>query len=100
MIVGHLVFVPGVTCWMAEVVEGDGILGDEVAYDYAHGAVAEEVAGGIVVGGGDGEFVACGESVAAGLEEGHYGNRDEVALRVHFCRQNCDLFVCGRRFGA
>ena len=59
---------------MAEIVEGGGILGDEVSYDYAHGAVAEEIAGGIVVGGGDREVVARGEGVATGLEEGDYGD--------------------------
>ena len=72
MLPGHVVC--SGFCWVAKEIEGRGVLGDEVAYYYAHGAVAEEFAGGIVIGGGYGELVACGEMVAAGLEEGHDGN--------------------------
>jgi hypothetical protein len=59
---------------VAEIVEGGGILRDEVAYDYAHGTVAKEIAGGVVVGGGDRQVVASGEAVASSLEEGDYGD--------------------------
>ena len=59
---------------MAKEIESGGVLGDEVAYNYAHGAIAKEFAGGIIVGGDDRESVARGEMVAAGLEEGYDGN--------------------------
>ena len=67
-------------------------MGDEVAHNDAHGAVAEEFSGGIVVCRGDSEFVACGDWVAACFEERDYGDSEEMALRVGFRWQHSDGF--------
>ena len=82
---------------MAEGVERGRVLGYEVAYDYAHGAVAKESAGRIVVSSGDCELIAGSDRVAAGLEESDNGNVQKVALVIHFCGQNGDLFVRQRK---
>ena len=81
---------------MAEGVQGGGVLGDEVAHDDAHGTVAEEFAGGIVVSRGDRQFVACGEGEAAGLVESEYRDFEEMALGIGFCRERGDrIFRAG-----
>ena len=62
----------GRECRVAEGVECRGVLGDEVADDDAHGTRREEFAGGVVIRSRNGESVARGELVAAGLEKSDY----------------------------
>src|SRR2546427_745907 len=84
VVVGHAVHVVGERGTAAEGGHG-GILGrNEIANDDAHGAVAHEFAGGIVVGGGNFQDIAGGKRVAALIEERFGRYAFEMAVGVHF----------------
>lgn len=67
---------------VAEWGESGVIRGDEIADNDSHGALAEKFARGIVVGGGDFEFIARGEFFSSSGEESFDGHAQEMALVV------------------
>ena len=91
MVVGHAGHVMGGRL-AAQRGHGRVVEGDEITNDDAHGAVVQEFAGGVVVGGGDFEDIACGEFVAATIEEKDGRNAEEFAVVVHFGVERGDGF--------